>query len=319
MFALSAAHIRPLALLLTAMILAALPMLPASASGASIAVETTEIAPELYLLTGRGGNVLASVGDEGVLLIDDDYAQIQPAYAEALKALGAEEVRYIINTHWHGDHTGANAIWASAGSVIVAHDNVRKRMATRQENTFFGGVTEPSPDEALPQLTYGATLTMHINGLTAEVRHLRAGHTDGDSIVYFPEVNVLHMGDIFFNPRYPYVDMDAGGSVEGIIAAVELVLDTIDDDTVIVPGHGVVGNRDDLALYLEMLLSTRSAVKSMLASGMGLPEIAAAGLDQRWAGWGDFFISEERWIQTLIASLLTPGPSKAASDETPDG
>lgn len=265
-------------------------------------VETQEIGDGLYLLKGRGGNVLASVGADGVLLVDSDYGNVQPAYLDAVKALDADAVRFLVNTHWHGDHTGGNTAWGESGSVILAHDNVRLRLSTRQENKLFGRVTEPSPAAAWPLVTYGDSLALHINGQTVEVKHYPAGHTDGDSIVYFAEANVVHMGDHFFKDRFPFIDLASGGTVDGFIDNIAAALERVGDATVIVPGHGGLANREDLQRYFGMLTETRSEVKAMKARGMDLAAIQAQGLDSKWNSWGGGFINEERWISFLVSS-----------------
>ena len=264
-------------------------------------VESTEIRDGLYLLQGRGGNVLASMGEDGVMLVDSDYSNYQPAYLEAVKALGADSVRFVINTHWHGDHSGGNAAWGDSGSLILAHDNVRLRMSTRQENKLFKRVTEPSPRSAWPLVTYADSLALHINGETVEVRHYPTGHTDGDSTVTIVESDVVHLGDHYFKDRFPFVDRDSGGSVDGFIANIGAMLARVGDDTVIVPGHGDLANKADLARYHAMLLATRDEVRKMQDEGMDLDAIKARGLSDQWESWGAGFINEERWI-TFIAT-----------------
>jgi glyoxylase-like metal-dependent hydrolase (beta-lactamase superfamily II) len=265
-------------------------------------VDTTPIRDGLYLLKGRGGNVLASIGPDGVLLVDSDYGNYQPAYLEALDALDADGVRFLVNTHWHGDHSGSNAAWGATGSVILAHDNVRQRLSTRQENKLFKRVTEPSPVSAWPLVTYGDSVALHVNGQTVELQHYPSGHTDGDSVVYFAEADVVHMGDHFFKDRFPFVDMSSGGTVDGFIDNVGAVLQRVGDDTTIVPGHGDLATRADLQRYHEMLVETRAEVQAMLDRGMDLGAITRQGLSDRWESWGAGFINEERWISFLAAS-----------------
>ncbi len=264
-------------------------------------VTTTAIKDGLYLLQGRGGNVMASVGDDGVLLIDSDYANYLPAYQQALTALGDGRARFLINTHWHGDHTGGNTYWGEQGAVIVAHDNVRERMSSSQDNKLLG-LVEPSPVAAWPMVTYDDSLALHVNGDTVEVRHYPGGHTDGDSVVFFVKANVVHLGDHFFKDRFPFVDIDSGGTVDGFIANVALLLEKISADTVIIPGHGSLANRADLQRYYNMLVATRAAVKSMQAEGLDLAAIQARGLDAQWASWGGGFIKQDNWISFIVLS-----------------
>ena len=265
-------------------------------------VNTIPITDSLYLLQGRGGNVVAFMGDDGVLLIDNDYANYRPAYQAALAKLGNAEARFVINTHWHGDHTGGNAGWAESGSVILAHDNVRQRLSTRQVNEFFGRTTEASPAAAWPLVTYADSLALHINGDTLEVQHYPAGHTDGDSVVFFIGANVVHMGDHYFKDRFPFVDLASGGSIDGFIDNIAALLKRVDGKTVIVPGHGALAKRGDLQRFYEMLLATRQAVHDMQAEGMDLEAMQARGLAKKWDSWGKNFISEDAWISFIVAS-----------------
>ena len=276
------------------------------ATGQSPTVETTPLGSGLFLLKGRGGNVLASVGPDGVLLVDNDYGNYQPAYAEALAALDADGVRFVVNTHWHGDHAGSNAAWGESGSVIMAHDNVRQRLSTRQENKLFKRVTEPSPPSAWPLVTYADSLALHVNGQTVELQHYPNGHTDGDSVVYFLQADVVHMGDHFFKDRFPFVDMSSGGTVDGFINNVAVVLNRVGAETTIVPGHGDLADQADLKRYHAMLLETRAEVRAMQDNGMGLEAIVDRGLDDKWESWGSGFINEERWITFLVTGSTGP-------------
>ncbi len=282
------------------LLLACLIALPAVAEEPS--VNSTGIHDGLHLLQGRGGNVLASVGADGVLLVDSDYANYAPAYQAAIEKLGNNQAKYVVNTHWHGDHTGGDAFWGERGSTIVAHENVRVRMSTRQENKFFGRVTEPSPVAAWPQVTFNDSLALHFNGDTVEIKHYPTGHTDGDSVVFFLNANVVHMGDHYFKERFPFVDLASGGNVDGFIRNVEDVLGTVDNETVIVPGHGSLANRADLERYVGMLKDTRAEVRTLQQRGMSLEEIQAQGLDEKWESWGSGFINEANWIAFIFAS-----------------
>lgn len=266
-----------------------------------LVVKTTKIEAGFYLLQGRGGNVLASLGDDGLLLIDSDYGNYASAYQDAVNALGQEQVKYLINTHWHGDHTGSNAYWGDQGSLIFAHDNVLARMSTRQENKLFNSVTEPSPRSAWPVVTYEDSLALHFNGDIVEAQHYPTGHTDGDTAVFFLAANIVHLGDHFFKDRFPFVDHSSGGSVKGFIRNIGLQLDKLDSETVIVPGHGGLAKKEDLQRYYAMLKSTRDEVKAMQAQGMDLAAMQAQGLDSKWESWGSGFIDEKKWISFLAA------------------
>ncbi|MEH6593181.1 MAG: MBL fold metallo-hydrolase [Halioglobus sp.] len=274
-------------------------------SEAPPSVRTTEVTPSLFLLQGRGGNVLASVGVDGILLIDADYAPFAPAYQNALAALAktGSVPQFVINTHWHGDHTGGNAFWGEQGAVIVAHNNVRQRMSTRQEMKALGKVVEPSPAVALPVVTYGDSLALHFNGDDIEVQHFARGHTDGDSVVFFSAANVVHLGDHFFKDAFPFVDIGSGGSVSAYTANIAALLARVDETTIIIPGHGATSaNKADLQRYHNMLVSTSAAVLSKLGQGLSVEDISAQGLDEQWQSWGQGFINEATWIATIAAS-----------------
>lgn len=267
-------------------------------------VNVTPIKGALYLMQGSGGNVLASVGDDGVLLVDSDYAAYAPAHDKALDALSSEPARFLLNTHWHNDHTGGNEYWGMRNSIVVAHENILKRMSTRQEIKALGKVVEPSPAPALPVVTYGDSLALHFNGDDIEVQHFPTGHTDGDSIVFFSKENVVHMGDHLFAGGFPFVDLSSGGNVFGLIGNLEQVLARVDDAVVIVPGHGktTIG-KADLAAYHQVLVTTSSMVTDALAKGETVEQITQRGLGDEYDSYGKGFISEERWIGFIAASL----------------
>ncbi|MDP4790086.1 MAG: MBL fold metallo-hydrolase [Haliea sp.] len=267
-------------------------------------VTTTALTGTLHMLQGRGGNVVASVGDDGLLIIDNDYDNMALAYEAALTDLAGADANplFVLNTHWHFDHVGGNLFWADRGAVVVAHSNVRQRMSMRQEMPAMNRVLEPSPVGALPVVTFGDSLALHFNGDDLEVQHYAAGHTDGDSVVYFTAENVVHMGDLFFKDRFPFVDIGSGGSVPGYIAAVQAVLERVDGSTVIVPGHGSLASRADLESYLNMLQITSAAVSEKLAAGESVEAIAEAGLGDAWTTWGGGFINEATWISFIANS-----------------
>lgn len=287
-----------------ALFLFSLPVFAQAQPAANVKVKITGLTETLHLLQGRGGNVVASVGDDGILLVDNDFAPLAPAYQQALDSLsGAANVpRFVLNTHWHGDHAGANQHWGEAGAVLVAHGNVRKRMSRPSLHPVTGANTPASSPAALPVVTYADALTLHINGDDVELQHLPGGHTDGDSVVFFVEQNVVHMGDLFFNDAFPFVDTSSGGSLDGYLANVENVLAKIDDKTVIVPGHGPLASKDDLARYADMIRATRAEVEAALATGKSVPAIITAGLTPRWKPWGQGFIKEAQWIATIAAA-----------------
>lgn len=267
-------------------------------------VTASAINDSLYLLQGKGGNVLASIGDDGILIIDDDYQEYALAHHQALKELTSSEglPRFVINTHWHFDHVGGNQYWGSRGAVIMAHENVYQRMSTRQEMKVFGRVVEPSPRPALPVVTYDQSSTLRFNNQQIELQHFAAGHTDGDSVAFFLEDNVVHMGDHYFKDRFPFVDVGSGGNVFSYTANVAEILKRIDDKTVVVPGHGSLANRADLIRYLDMLETTSAEVSARLDQGQTVEQITRQGLGEKWAGWGQGFINEAAWISFIAAS-----------------
>lgn len=269
-------------------------------------VRITPIQGSLYLLQGKGGNVVASVGGDGILLIDDDYADYDKAYHKALKTISGSEglPKFVINTHWHGDHVGGNPFWTERGAVILAQDNVYERMSRRQEMKFLDRVVEPSPKAALPVVTYRDAMSLHFNESTILVEHYPAGHTDGDSVVFFPADNVVHMGDLLFTDRFPLVDLDNGGNVLGLTTNVAAVLKRIDDKTVVVPGHGpTLASKADLQRFHQMLLATTELVKSRLDQGMSVEEISQQGLGEQWQSWGEGFINTGIWTSFIAGSL----------------
>jgi glyoxylase-like metal-dependent hydrolase (beta-lactamase superfamily II) len=255
-----------------------------------VTIEHNEVADNIYMLTGAGGNILMSSGSDGVFMIDDQYTQMSERIADKVKELSGEDVKYILNTHFHGDHVGSNMWFASnQGSTIFAHDHVRERLSNDDNFEAMG----------LPAITFDSGITFHFNDDTIYVFHLPAGHTDGDSAVWFEDANVLHPGDLFFNKRFPFIDLKSGGDVDGYIANVEQLLDRITDETVIIPGHGPLADKANYENFLSMIKETKAEVDAMKQNGMSLEEVQAKGLSDKWADWSWSFINEERWIATL--------------------
>lgn len=261
------------------------------------------ITDQVSMLRGKGGNVAVLTGEQGILMVDDDYQDMTPALKTALQPFGGEnKLTYVINTHWHGDHTQGN-LYFGHHAKIVAHDNVRERLLTSQEVKLFKMVSDPYPEHALPSITYQKELTLHINGEKVSVKHLPGGHTDGDSVVFFNKANVVHMGDLYFNGFFPFVDVQNGGSVKKMAANVSRVLDMIDDKTVIIPGHGPVSNKAELSAFRDMLLGTYAEVEAMRAKGMNLGQMQVEGLSADWIDWTDGFLSEQVWIGIVNSSI----------------
>ena len=271
---------------------------PSSMDTAQIRVE--QVAPGVAVLFGRGGNIGLSYGADGNILIDDQFAPLTERILAAIHTLDPDPVRFLINTHWHGDHTGGNENIARTGTVIVAQDNVRRRMSMDQ--VVRGDPVPPSPAGALPVITFSDSTTFHLNGDDLRVVHVEHAHTDGDSLVYWTRANVLHMGDTFFNGLLPFIDLDSGGSIDGAIAAVESGLDLANDQTVIIPGHGPLARRADLVRYRDMLRTLRDRVAAEIHSGKTLDEIKTLRLADPY-GPPDGFISPDALIESIYRSL----------------
>ena len=269
-----------------------------------VQIKTTEVAEDIYMLEGAGGNLGLSVGADGAFLIDDQYAPLSEKISAAIANITDGDVRFLVNTHWHGDHTGGNENFGNAGAIIVAHDNVRTRMSTGQFREIFDQNIPASPATALPIVTFTDRTTFHWNGQRIIVKHVENAHTDGDSVVWFADADVFHLGDVFFNGFYPFVDVSSNGSLEGYISAVEGVLMRATEDTVIIPGHGPLANTNDLRIYLEVLRTARERIQSAIDSGMSEDEVVAAELmadyDEQWGGG---FINPENFVRLSYKSL----------------
>jgi len=269
-----------------------------------VQIETIPVAKGVYMLVGSGGNIGLSVGPDGAFLIDDQYAPLTDKILKAISAVTDKPVRFLVNTHWHFDHTGGNENIGKAGSIIVAHDNVRKRLAKGQFMKVFNANIPPSPPEALPVITFADSVTFHWNDETLEVVHARAAHTDGDAVIYFKNTNVVHVGDLFFNGLYPFIDAESGGSMEGVIAGVEEVLDRIDENTKVIPGHGPLGNKTDLKAYRDMLAAVHARMTKLIKAGKNIDEIVAAKPTADYdAKWGGGFLKPDQWVQIVYAGM----------------
>lgn len=257
----------------------------------------------VHVLFGAGGNIGVLKTEDGLILIDDQFAPLTDRILAAVKTIDDAPIRFLVNTHWHGDHTGGNENLGKAGVVIIAHDNVHKRLSTPQRFENAARNTEARPKEALPVISFNDELSLHV-GEETRIHHYPHAHTDGDSVLHFTESNVVHMGDIFFVGRYPFIDLGSGGNLKGIIAAVEDALGFIDDDTAIIPGHGAVSTRADLAAYLGMLKQAESRVAALLAEGKSLEEITALKpMADHDDVWGSGFIKPEAFLKAVYDSL----------------
>lgn len=269
-------------------------------SKVEIKVET--LAPGVAVLFGAGGNIGLSHGEDGNILVDDQYAPLTDKIVAAVKGVDPDPVKFVVNTHWHRDHSGGNENLGKAGAVIVAHDNVRRRMSVDQFSKIFGK-TEASSKSALPVVTFGEGVTLHLNGDELQVLHVRNAHTDGDSLVYWRKAKVLHMGDIFFHKvTLPFIDLDSGGSIDGVIAAVRRALEIAPPDARIVPGHGPIATRAELEAYLAMLVDIRGKVAAAIAAGKSLPAMKAQNPAKPYEV-PNGFVSADSFVETVFASL----------------
>jgi glyoxylase-like metal-dependent hydrolase (beta-lactamase superfamily II) len=256
------------------------------------------------MLQGRGGNIGVSVGVDGILIVDDQFAPLTERIVAAIKTLTDKPVRFVINTHWHGDHTGGNENLGKAGAVIIAHDNVRKRMSVEQFNRDLNWKTPPSPKGALPIVTFAESVTLHLNGDTVHVTHVPPAHTDGDSIVHFANANVVHMGDLFFSEMYPFIDRGSGGTLDGVIGAADKALSMANEATKIIPGHGSLATKADLKAYRDMLFAIRDRVSTLIKEGKSLSDVQAAQPTKEYdAKWGGGFQKPDQFVALVYSTL----------------
>ena len=267
-----------------------------------VEVKAEQLAPGVSVLFGAGGNIGVSHGEDGTVLIDDQFAPLTPKIQAAVAALGASPVKYLINTHWHGDHSGGNENFGKAGALIMAHDNVRVRMASDQKTPF--GEVKASPKVALPVITYAEGLKLHLNGEEVRVISVPPAHTDGDSIVHWTKSNVIHMGDLFFHKMsFPFVDRSSGGDVRGVIAAANKVLAMADDQTKIIPGHGPVASKAELVAYRDMLVAIVGKVDTAVKAGKSLDEVKAMKPADGFGVNPSGFITADRFIEMVYGTL----------------
>src|SRR5712692_8345952 len=297
------ARILPLALLfITSVVFAA----PAQHEDFSkVQMKVTKVSGNIYMLEGAGGNIGASVGEDGIVIVDDQYAPLYDKIRAALKGITDKPIRFVINTHYHEDHTGGNALFQKE-APIIAQDNVRKRLeqgGTAGNNGSVSFPAKPQPKEALPIITFEHDVTVHLNGEDIRALHFPSGHTDGDSVIFFPKSNVVHMGDDFVTYGFPFIDLSGGGSVGGMIAALEQVLPKLPPDVKVIPGHGPVSNLDDVRRYVTMLKETSAVVQRALDEHKTLDQMKQEKILTPWAKWKGDFVNEDAFIETLYNSL----------------
>ncbi len=272
-------------------------------------IQTVSVAPGVYMLLGRGGNIGVSVGEDAVFLVDDQYAPLTKKITDAVRAVSDKPIKFLLNTHWHGDHTGGNENFGAAGVVIVAHDNVRQRMSVDQFMARFNQTVKASPKIALPVVTFADMVTFHLNGDDIHAIHVKNAHTDGDVVVHWQTANVMHMGDTYFNGMYPFIDLGSGGSVKGVIDAVSTALTYANEGTKIIPGHGPLSNRAEMIAYRDMLVAVRDKVARLVAQKKTLAQTLAAKPSAAWdAKWGAGFMKPDGFVTAVYESIAGKKP-----------
>ncbi|HEX8174444.1 MAG TPA: MBL fold metallo-hydrolase [Pyrinomonadaceae bacterium] len=277
-----------------------------------VEIKSTLAAGNIHMLEGAGGNIAVSVGRDGALMVDDQFLPLADKIRAELKKLGEGKLKYVLNTHWHGDHTGGNQAFGQE-ATIVAQENVRRRLAAGQ--MLLGDKIPPARQEALPVITYNASMNFYFNGEEVHVVHYPHGHTDGDSVIFFTGSNVAHLGDDFFAGRFPFVDLESGGSVEGLTKNIAEIIRVLPAGVKIIPGHGPLSTIEDLRLYHRMLVETTNIVRKGMAAGKSLEQIKKEGLPEEWKTWGTGFIKTEQWIETIYRSFST-GAGKGAKNHS---
>jgi len=279
-----------------------------------VQIKASKVSGNIYLLEGQGGNIAASVGEDGIVIVDDEFAPLAEKIQAALHDLKITDkpVRFVINTHYHGDHTGGNSPFANAGSTVIAQDNVRKRLMTSGTAGNGGSMkmeVQPAPKAALPIITFEHDVTVHLNGEDIRALHFPAGHTDGDAIIFFPKNNVVHMGDDFVRYGFPFIDVASGGSVQGMADGVEKAIAQLPADVKVIPGHGQLSNLDDVRAYVRMLRDTTAAVQKALDAHKTVDQMKQEKILAPWAKWSGDFVNQDTFIETIYNSLMNrPGP-----------
>lgn len=284
--------------------------------------KTFQLSDTVWMLMGKGGNIGISTGEDGLYIIDDQVRPITSQLLQAIRKISDKPIQFVINTHYHADHTGGNETIGKAGAVIIAHDNIHKRMSTEQVSIFMKSTTPPYAKDALPVVTFNDRMSLHFNGETATAYHVAHGHTDGDSIIHFPASNVIHMGDMYFNTLYPYVDLDAGGSIQGMVQAADLALSLADDTTRIIPGHGPLAVAEDLRNYRDFLVKASANVLALIDEGKNLQQVIAAKPTAEWdEELGKTWITPPQFVTFIYNSLegihqYTPPPPEDKEEKT---
>jgi len=270
----------------------------------SVQIHTTPLAGTVSMMTGAGGNMGVCAGDDGAFLVDAEYAPLTQKIVSAVNEMTKKPIKYLFNTHYHGDHVSGNENFGKAGVTIVAHDNIRQRMSTDQFNPVFNMKTPAYPAAALPAITYTDEITFHINGEDIHCVHVPNAHTNGDGFVHFMKANVINTGDLFFNGIYPFIDVNAGGSINGMIAAADKILSMANADTKIIPGHGPLSNADGLRKFQKMLVGIRDNVQKLVKEGKSADEVKAAKPTKEYdAEWGNGFMKPDTFTGIVYSDL----------------
>jgi glyoxylase-like metal-dependent hydrolase (beta-lactamase superfamily II) len=278
-----------------------------------VVIESTDLGDGIHMLVGQGGNIGVLAGEDGVFVIDSQFARIAPQNLAKINEIAGGTPTFLVNTHWHGDHTGGNA---NFGATIIAHDNVRARVSEDQNTTLLGNErnTPASVPAAWPAITFDDDITLHLNGQTIKVFHTPDAHTDGDAMVMFEDANILHMGDVFFVGNFPFIDVSSGGTVEGFINAMRTAHAVANDDTKIIPGHGPLATREDIAASIEMLEGVNAAASAAFADGLSVEDAVANELLGPWAEqWGNGFINIEVFTRLVFADYERIAAEKTAA------
>ena len=270
-----------------------------------VEIKPAKLSDNVYVITGKGGNLGLFIGKDGNILIDDQFAPLTNKILDVIHNLTNQPIKFLINTHWHPDHTGGNENFGKSGSLIISHENVRERLSTEQFIEFMERKIKPLPVEALPIITFTDSISFHINNETVRIYHFPNAHTDGDSMIYFKENNILHTGDIFVKNRYPFIDISSNGTIDGIIEALEKIILLLNKETVIIPGHGNISNLNDLLEYLSMLQDVRNNIFLQINKGYSIKQILESNptspFDHKYGN--DKFITPNDFVTSVFQSL----------------
>jgi glyoxylase-like metal-dependent hydrolase (beta-lactamase superfamily II) len=265
---------------------------------------TTQVSEQIYMIEGKGGNIGLFIGKEGTFLIDDQFAPLTEKIIEAIKSVGGDHPEFLINTHYHGDHTGGNENLGQGGTLIFSHDNVRERLSTGSFIEAFNMQRSGVILKGLPVVTFSEDISFHLNGDSVQAMHVPHAHTDGDSFIHFKAANVIHAGDIFFNGFYPFIDVNHGGSLKGMIAAVDKILLLADNNTKIIAGHGPLGDKSQLSSYHQMLVTAYERLRKLKENGSSVQEtITAKPLADLETTWGGGLFTSDRWIELTYSGI----------------